>query len=88
MKLGGSIFLRDESYRQAASVAELGSDEAKKSEDLSRAWRGEGFCLTEQGKLDEAETLYKRCLEANPNDTKAKVELQYIERLRTAAPAL
>ena len=71
-----------ETYRQAASVAELGSSEETKSEDLARAWRGEGYCLVERGKLDEAETLYRRCLATNPNDSKARGELQYVEGLR------
>jgi Tfp pilus assembly protein PilF len=71
-----------ETYRQAASVAELGSSEETKSDDLARAWRGEGYCLVEQGKLDEAEALYRQCLDANPNDRKAQGELQYVESLR------
>jgi tetratricopeptide (TPR) repeat protein len=71
-----------ETYRQAASVAELGSSEQTKSEDLARAWRGEGYCLVEQGQLDQAEALYRRCLTANPNDRKAQGELQYVEGLR------
>jgi tetratricopeptide (TPR) repeat protein len=71
-----------ETYRQAASAAELGSSEQTKSGDLARAWRGEGYCLVEQGKLDEAEALYRRCLDANPNDRKAQGELQYLQSLR------
>jgi tetratricopeptide (TPR) repeat protein len=71
-----------ETYREAASVAELGSSEQTKSEDLGRAWRGEGYCLVEQGKLDEAEALYRKCLDANPNDRKAQGELQYVRSLR------
>jgi tetratricopeptide (TPR) repeat protein len=71
-----------ETYRQAASVAELGSSEETQKEDLARAWRGEGYCLVEQGKLDEAEALYRKCLDADPKDRKAQGELQYVESLR------
>jgi len=34
--------------------------------------------LVERGKLDEAEKKYQQCIAANPNDTKAKAELQYV----------
>lgn len=71
-----------ETYRQAASVVELGSSEETRQEDLARAWRGEGYCLVEQGKLDDAEALYRKCLAVNPNDGKAQRELLYVESLR------
>jgi tetratricopeptide (TPR) repeat protein len=71
-----------ETYRQAASVVELGSSKETRKEDLARAWRGEGYCLVEQGKLDEAEALYRKCLDADPDDRKAQRELQYVQGLR------
>ena len=33
-----------ETYVQAASMAELASDDATKTIDLTRAWRGQGYC--------------------------------------------
>ena len=69
-------------YVQAASMAELGSDDATKTSDLTRAWRGQGYCLVEQGKLAEAEAMYQKCLALDPNDNKAKGELEYIRGLR------
>jgi tetratricopeptide (TPR) repeat protein len=71
-----------ESYRAAASVAELGSTDDRKLEDLGLAWRGEGYCLVEQGKLDEAEAVYRKALAANPKDRKSQAELEYVEGLR------
>jgi tetratricopeptide (TPR) repeat protein len=66
-------------YEQAASAAEVGSDDDhRKVIDLTRAWRGKGYCLTEQGHFDEAEQLYRKCLELDPEDSKAKNELKYI----------
>lgn len=50
--------------------------------DTARAWRGIGFVYIETGKLDEAEELYKKCLELNAEDKMAKAELAYIENLR------
>jgi len=68
-------------YVQAASMAELASGDAK-SIDLTRAWRGQGYCLVEQGKLAEAEAMYRQCLALDPKDNRAKRELQYIEGLK------
>jgi len=38
--------------------------------------------LIEQGKLDEAEEIYKRCLEIDKNDRNAKHELEFIKGLK------
>jgi hypothetical protein len=69
-------------YVQAASMAELASDDATKTIDLTRAWRGQGYCLVEQGKLDEAEAMYRECLALDPKDNRAKGELEYVRGLR------
>jgi tetratricopeptide (TPR) repeat protein len=70
------------SYKQAESAAEMGSDDTSRTADLTRAWRGQGYCLVEQGRLDEAEALYKKSLALDPADTKAKSELEYIKKKR------
>jgi len=70
-------------YEQAASMAELSSDDATKTNDLTRAWRGQGYCLVEQGKLKEAEAKYHQALALDPKDDKSKGELEYIRRLNT-----
>jgi tetratricopeptide (TPR) repeat protein len=46
--------------------------------DKTRGMRGQAFVLIERGKLDEAEKLYREVLKLNPNDERAKQELQYI----------
>ena len=48
------------------------------SKRQSCARRGQGYVLVELGKLDEAEEKYQQCIAANPNDNKAKAELDYI----------
>ncbi len=70
------------SYADAESVAEMGSDESTKTADLTRARRGQAYCLVEQGRLDDTEKLYKKCLALDPSDAKAKGELQYIKAKR------
>jgi tetratricopeptide (TPR) repeat protein len=54
-----------------------------------RALRGMGFIRIEQGNLDEARTLFERCLKIDPNDEKSKAELRFIEdeRHRSSARA-
>jgi tetratricopeptide (TPR) repeat protein len=64
-------------YREAEDNAPL-SPAASRADDLAKARRGLGYVLVELGKLDEAEKKYQQCIAANPNDTKAKAELQYV----------
>jgi tetratricopeptide (TPR) repeat protein len=78
----GKCELSIATYKRAESAAELGSDESSKTADLTRAWRGQAYCLVEQGRLDDAETLYNKCLALDPSDTKAKAELKYIKSKR------
>lgn len=65
-------------YVRSAEMAEIGSDESTKTVDLTRAWRGQGYCLVEQGKFAEAEALYRKCLSLDPNDKRAMGELNYV----------
>jgi tetratricopeptide (TPR) repeat protein len=64
-------------YREAEDNAPLSPPEARAG-DLARARRGLAYVLVELGKLDEAEKKYQQCIAANPNNTKAKAELQYV----------
>jgi tetratricopeptide (TPR) repeat protein len=80
----GQIYAREKNwskaeqlYREAEDDASLSPTEARAG-DLARARRGLGYVLVELGKLDEAERKYQQCIAANPNDTKAKAELQYV----------
>ncbi|MEO7157257.1 MAG: tetratricopeptide repeat protein [Vicinamibacterales bacterium] len=68
-------------FESAAGYAEL-SPESMKSFEQRRAWRGMAFVRVEQGKLDEAEKLLRKCVELDPTDGKAKQELQYVASLR------
>jgi Flp pilus assembly protein TadD len=51
-------------------------------DELARARRGLGYVLVEMGKLNEAEKKYQQCLAADPKDTKAAQELEYVRGLR------
>jgi tetratricopeptide (TPR) repeat protein len=67
----------EQAYQEAEDNAPL-SPPASREDELGRARRGLGYVLVELGKLDEAEQKYQQCLAANPNDTKAKAELDYV----------
>ena len=66
-------------FAQAAKDARSFSPASEKTAELGRALRGMGFTLIEKGRLDEAEKLFRECLQLNPDDGKAKSELRYIE---------
>lgn len=52
----------------------------------ARMLRGRGFCLTELGRLDDAEKSYRDSLIIEPNNPRALKELDYIARLRAGGP--
>lgn len=68
-------------FESAEDNAKLSPEEAQASE-FGRARRGLAYVFVELGKLDEAEKKYQQCLAADPNDTRAKQELEYVRELR------
>jgi len=68
-------------FKKAEEVAGLVAEHRRKPE-RSRALRGMGFVLIEQGKLDEAEKMFRECLKIDPNDDGAKGELEFIRQQR------
>lgn len=71
-------------YEAAESAAEFSPPE-EKLRDLTRAKRGVGFVLIEQGKLDAAEAKFRQCLALDPDDHGARNELEYIAQMRAQA---
>jgi tetratricopeptide (TPR) repeat protein len=63
---------------QRAVAASALSPENRQIFDKTRGMRGLGYILIEEGKLDEAEKLYRQCLRLDPNDARAKSQLDYI----------
>ena len=70
-----------EAFTAAEDNAPLSADETR-AEDLARARRGLGYVYVELGQLVEAEKKYRQCLATNPNDQRARDELQYVQQLR------
>ncbi|WP_263366712.1 tetratricopeptide repeat protein [Edaphobacter bradus] len=49
---------------------------------ISRAFRGQGSALIDLGRLDDAETAYRRSLDLEPTNRSAPHELEYIQHMR------
>ena len=76
-----------DAFEHAESGVEMMSDEGGKKLLKGRAWRGKAYIYTEQGKLDDSEALYRKCLALDPDDGAAKRELAYVGQLRAQAKA-
>jgi tetratricopeptide (TPR) repeat protein len=61
-------------YRRAESAADF-SPLVQQRRDLARALRGQARALAAQGHGEEAAPLYQRCLELDPDDSRARAEL-------------
>ncbi len=70
--------------KRAADAAKTYSPPEVRNSELAHAWRGTAYVFVEQGRLSEAEKLYKKCLKLDPNDSRAKSELEYLNRLRAS----
>ncbi len=73
-------------FTEAESAADVSPEEIR-TKELTRALRGQGFALIEMQRLDEAEARYRRCLQLDAGDRKAKQELDYIRQQRQGAGA-
>lgn len=72
-----------QTFQRAESAAREFSPPDSKNIELSRAWRGLGYVYVELGQIDEAEKMYKQCLDLDKNDQRALNELRYIQNLKT-----
>jgi tetratricopeptide (TPR) repeat protein len=69
-----------ETCKRAEAAVEFAGD--SKNVERALAWHCQGYALTELGRLDEAEKLYRECLRLDPDDTHARKELDYIAEQR------
>lgn len=72
-----------EYFKAAEEAAFSFSPKESKKLELGRARRGLGYVFVEMEQLDKAKEKYQQCLEEDPNDDKAKAELEYIQELQT-----
>lgn len=85
----GNIYQREknwpkalETFQAAEAAARDFSPQDLKNIELSRALRGLGYVYVEQGRLDDAEKMYRQCLELNSKDAVALNELRYVQGLK------
>jgi tetratricopeptide (TPR) repeat protein len=69
-------------YFQDAERFAVFSPPASKSFELGVARRGAGYVFVELGRLEEAEEKYLLCLAEDPDDVRAKNELEYVRNLQ------
>ena len=69
-------------YESAEEFATFSGDDAER--DRAKAMRGQAFALVEMGELDKAQKVLKAVLKIDPNDQRAKDELEYIKQARAA----
>jgi tetratricopeptide (TPR) repeat protein len=67
-----------ETFERAEKAAKEFSPEQARNGELARAWRGMGYVLVELSRLDEAEAMYRKCLQLNAQDAMAQRELAYV----------
>jgi tetratricopeptide (TPR) repeat protein len=84
----GTIYQLEKNWAKAKQQFEASEDNANlspeesRADELGRARRGLGYVFVELGELDKAEKKYQQCLADDPNDMKAKRELEYIRSIR------
>ncbi len=66
-------------FRVADAAAREFSPEDLRKAELGRALRGQGYALVELSRLQDAEEIYKKCLELDPNDRRALAELRLVQ---------
>jgi tetratricopeptide (TPR) repeat protein len=87
----GQLYIYERNWSQAFALFHRAEDAAKysppnlKDKELSRAWRGIGYVDIETGQLDEAISLYEKCLALNPDDKMAANELKFAQGRRQPA---
>jgi tetratricopeptide (TPR) repeat protein len=88
----GSIFQEQKdweksfrAYKTAENYAGAIEDKTKQAQSLASALRGQAVAMIELGRLDDAETLYKRCLKMDPGDTAATDGLAQVQARRATS---
>ena len=88
----GNLYQREKNWPQALASFDAAARDARefsppqiKNSEIGRAWRGTAYVYVEQNRLDEAEALYRKCLELDPKDGRAAAELRYVQAQRAKA---
>ena len=69
-------------YEKALESAESFSPKISKTEEIIMSLHGIGYSYIELDRLDEAISIYKKCLKLNKKDARSHQELKYIKQLK------
>ena len=72
-------------FQLAEAAAKEFSPPNARDAELARAWRGMGYVFVELKRFDDAEKMYRQCLELNKNDATAMSELRYVQSVKSKA---
>ena len=75
-------------FAKAAEYSQWLENPAERQMMHAAAQRGLGFTLIERGRWQEAEAIYQKLLEENPQDERARNELEYIHQQRAKQPPI
>jgi len=88
----GYVYLLEKNWQSALQIFQRAEAAAKefspsnvRDAELGRAWRGMGFVYVELNRLDDAEAMYRKCLELDKNDAAAMRELRYVQSVKAKA---
>jgi Flp pilus assembly protein TadD len=76
-----------EMFEAAEAAAREFSPPQMKDKELARAWKGLGYVFVEQNRLDDAERMYRQCLELNKDDPLCAREVAYVQALKAKPKA-
>lgn len=68
-------------FEESAELARLLSPPQNQTSELGAALRGRAYVLVESGRLEEALSQYRECLEIDPEDRSAAIEIAYLRQL-------
>ena len=86
----GNLYTLQRRWDEASKVLDAATDSASLSpepirlSDQTHAWRARAYLYVELDHLDEAEALYRKCLEADPRGSLSMGELKYIAQKRSS----
>ena len=75
-------------FAKAAEYSQWLENPTERQMMHAAAQRGLGFTLIERGRWQEAEAIYQKLLEENPQDERARNELEYIHQQRAKQPPI
>ena len=81
-RVNGQLDKAQAAYQQAIDQAHSSTDKAGEKRYRAAGWRGLGYLLIDEGKLDEADKAYRQSQQDDPDSPVATSELAFIAKQR------